>query len=72
MAVQDTAIKLGETIVYLVQVCYYQDADFSIFAGHYYADQEINCWSLSKCINATHNLMWVAALVGFLLQYLIF
>ena len=33
MAVQDTAIKLGETIVYLVQVCYYQDADFSIFAG---------------------------------------
>ena len=36
MAVQDTAIKLGETIVYLVQVCYYQDADLNI------------CWTLLR------------------------
>ena len=28
MVVQDTAIKLGETIVYMVQVCY-EDADFA-------------------------------------------
>ena len=29
MVVQDTVIKLGETIVYMVQACYRKDADFA-------------------------------------------